>query len=96
MIPTHLKHNFVFDLALTFSSAEEKRCHRCANCGLWSESENVNTFQGVCPKRDRRNANRRKGGDRRANIGNVQKPQTLSDELDNTGSRGTVSSLPSS
>ena len=66
MIPKYLQHNFVFDLELTFSSAEEKRVYRCAYCGTWSENVTIfNESREVCPKRDRRYTSRRKREDRR-------------------------------
>jgi hypothetical protein len=67
IVPVQIRHNFVFDLELTLSNFDEKRCHRCAYCGEWVTEERKEELNKmfVCPKKDRRHNSRRKGKDRR-------------------------------
>jgi len=60
MILAQVKHEFIFDLELTYTSVDETRCYRCSHCGVWTSQEGLLERCGeVCSKRDRRKAERR-------------------------------------
>jgi hypothetical protein len=61
-VPGALKHNWSFDLELSNASIDNLRCYRCCECKMWKSTP---VMEGICPKKDRRRANRRKWQDRR-------------------------------
>jgi hypothetical protein len=71
------KHVMIFDLALSVTSAEEKRVYRCSGCHKWSELADL---PGLCPSLDRRRKDRREKERRHAN-GYVREPASCADSV---------------